>query len=46
MTNDQPFGLFKAMYTTRALRRFRPDPIPGDALFQLIDAQHKWVKEA
>ncbi|MEX2159874.1 MAG: hypothetical protein WEB04_10780 [Dehalococcoidia bacterium] len=45
MTNDQPFGLFQAMYTTRILRRFRPDPIP-DALSQLVDAQRTEVKEA
>jgi nitroreductase len=31
-------GLFEALYSTRALRRFRPDPVPDDALFQVIDA--------
>jgi nitroreductase len=32
------FGLFEAMYTSRALRRFKPDPVPEDVVFQLIDA--------
>ena len=31
-------GLFEAIYTTRALRRLRPDPIPDETLFQLLDA--------
>jgi len=31
-------GLFETMYTARALRRFKPDPIPEDVLFQLFDA--------
>lgn len=31
-------GLFETMYTTRALRRFKPDPIPDEVLFQLFDA--------
>lgn len=30
--------LFHALYTTRALRRLKPDPVPEDLLFQLIDA--------
>lgn len=36
MTNDP--GLFETMYTTRALRRFKPDPVPDEVLFQLFDA--------
>ncbi len=32
------YPLFATLYTTRALRRFKPDPIPDDVLFQLIDA--------
>ncbi|MEX0873974.1 MAG: nitroreductase family protein [Actinomycetota bacterium] len=32
------FGLFEAMYTSRALRRFKPDPVPEDVIFQLVDA--------
>jgi nitroreductase len=31
-------GLFEAIYTTRALRRLKPDPIPDDVLFQVFDA--------
>ena len=35
---ENPVGLFEAIYTTRALRRFRPDPVPDEVLFQLFDA--------
>lgn len=31
-------GLFEALYSTRALRRFRPDAVPDEVLFQVIDA--------
>lgn len=31
-------GLFHTLYTSRALRRFKPDPIPEDVMFQLLDA--------
>ncbi len=31
-------GLFETLYTSRALRRFRPDPVPEEVIFQLIDA--------
>lgn len=31
-------GLFRTIYSARALRRFKPDPIPDDVLFQLFDA--------
>ena len=31
-------GLFETLYTSRALRRFRPDPVGEDVIFQLIDA--------
>ena len=34
---DSP-GLLETIYTTRALRRFKPDPIPDEVLFQLFDA--------
>jgi nitroreductase len=37
MTGSDP-GLFQTIYTTRALRRFRPDPVPDDLLYQVIDA--------
>lgn len=35
--SDAP-GLFQTMYTTRALRRFKPDPVPDAVLFQCFDA--------
>jgi nitroreductase len=38
MVDDSDFGLFAAVYTTRALRRLKPDPIPDDVLFQVFDA--------
>ncbi len=31
-------GLFATIYSARALRRFKPDPVPDDVLFQLMDA--------
>ncbi len=31
-------GLFDAIYTTRALRRLKPDPLSEETLFQLLDA--------
>lgn len=31
-------GLFEALYTTRALRRFKPDAVTDEVLFQVIDA--------
>ena len=31
-------GLFEALYSTRALRRFKPDPVSDEVLFQAIDA--------
>ncbi|HYZ90772.1 MAG TPA: nitroreductase family protein [Actinomycetota bacterium] len=34
---DDP-GLFATLYTSRALRRFRPDPVPEDIIYQLVDA--------
>lgn len=38
MSDTRPIGLFEAIYTTRALRRLKPDPVPEDVLFQLLDA--------
>jgi nitroreductase len=37
MADSRP-GFFETIYTTRALRRFKPDPIPDDVLFQVFDA--------
>lgn len=38
MPDDSSPGLFQTIYTTRALRRFKPDPVPDDLLYQVIDA--------
>lgn len=38
MSADSEIGVFQAMYTTRALRRLKPDAIPDDLLFQIFDA--------
>lgn len=34
----EELGLFEALYSTRALRRFTDQPVPDDVLFQVIDA--------
>lgn len=39
MTDD--VGLFEAMYSCRAMRRLRPDPVPEDLLVRLIDAANQ-----
>jgi nitroreductase len=31
-------GLFEAMYTARALRRFRPEPVPDEVVTKILDA--------
>jgi nitroreductase len=31
-------GLFEAMYSTRALRRLKPDPVPDEIITKIIDA--------
>lgn len=45
-------GLFEAMYTARALRRYRPDPVPDEVIAKILDAairapsgsnQQNWV---
>lgn len=38
MDPDDIAAFFRVLYTTRAVRRLRPDPVPEDVLFQLIDA--------
>jgi nitroreductase len=30
--------VFEVLYTTRAMRRLRPDPVPGDVVARIIDA--------
>ncbi len=37
MTTDAP-SLLDAIYTTRSIRRFRPDPVPDDVVARLIEA--------
>jgi nitroreductase len=31
-------GLFEAMYSARALRRFKPDPLPDEVMTKILDA--------
>lgn len=35
---DERIGLLKALYTNRAIRRFRPDPIPNSVISKVIEA--------
>src|SRR3984885_1208212 len=30
--------LFEALYTTRAMRRLKPDPVPPDVIARIVDA--------
>ena len=36
MTSPEPIGLLEGIATTRAIRRFRPDPIPDDDLRTIL----------
>jgi nitroreductase len=38
--SDEP-GVFEVMYTTRAMRRLKPDPVPESLLLKLIDAANQ-----
>ncbi len=38
LSRDEQAALFRAIYTTRALRRLKPDPLREEVLFQLVDA--------
>lgn len=38
MDPERVDAFFEVLYTTRALRRLKPDPVPDSLLFQLIDA--------
>jgi nitroreductase len=38
--SDEP-GLFEIMYSTRAMRRLKPDPVPEDLLVRLVDAANQ-----
>ena len=35
---DEQIGLFEALYTNRAIRRFRPDPIPDSVISKVIES--------
>jgi len=37
-TDPADLGLFEALYTTRALRRYTTEPVSDEVLFQVIDA--------
>ncbi len=37
----QEIGLFEAMYTQRAIRQFKPDPVPDDLVHKLIESATK-----
>jgi nitroreductase len=32
------FGLFEAMYSARAIRRIKPDPVPDEVITKVLDA--------
>lgn len=38
--NDE-MGLFEAIYTCRAMRRLKPDPVPEELLIRLVDAANQ-----
>lgn len=38
MYNHLDFDLFEAIYTTRAMRRLKPDPVPRDLIMKVIEA--------
>jgi nitroreductase len=40
LTSDE-IGLFEAMYSCRAMRRLRPDPVPEEQLLRLVDAANQ-----
>ena len=38
MYGHPPFDLFEALYTTRAMRRLKPDPVPRAIIMRIIEA--------
>jgi nitroreductase len=38
MHGHPEFDLFEAIYTTRAMRRLKPDPVPRDIVMRIIEA--------
>lgn len=41
MTDNGEIGLFEAIYTQRAIRRFKPDPVPRELLTRIVEAATK-----
>ncbi len=37
-SGEEPVDIFEALYTTRAMRRVKPDPVPMDVQAQILDA--------
>jgi nitroreductase len=37
-SQDPTSDIFEAMYSLRAIRRFKPDPVPEDVLWQVLEA--------
>src|SRR5262245_559438 len=35
---EEPMDIYEALYTTRAMRRMKPDPIPYDVQARILDA--------
>jgi len=40
-SQDPTSDLFQAIYSQRAIRRFKPDPVPDDVLWQILEAATK-----
>lgn len=38
MTGGSKLDVFEAIYTTRAMRRLKPDPVPDDLIWKVLDA--------
>jgi nitroreductase len=38
MTPMDQIELFEAIYSARALRKFRPDPVPDELISKILDA--------
>ncbi|MGH7916799.1 MAG: nitroreductase family protein, partial [Candidatus Binataceae bacterium] len=38
MYGHPEFDLYQAIYTTRAMRRLKPDPVPREIILKIIEA--------
>ena len=38
MHGHPPFDLYEAIYTTRSMRRLKPDPVPPELIVKVIEA--------